>query len=308
MRLAVLDLGTNTFHLLVADRQKDRFVIVHNSKIAVKLGEGAIQHHWIAPRPFRRGLDALQAFEEKIRQYAPDRVVAYATSAIRGASNGHNFIRAAQRETGITIEVIQGSREAELIYLGVRQCIDMQEKFLIMDIGGGSTEFIIANNQKIFWKQSFDIGAARILELYTPSDPVKRKELEDIGQFLESKLVKLDAAIRRYPVDKLAGSSGSFETFAGMIGFTFHGKDLIRNMNSFKFNLSEYRKLSRTLLKSTREERLKMKGLIKMRVDMIVIATICTNFILRKHSIKEMYLSKYALKEGALWELIHSHP
>ena len=305
MRVAILDLGTNTFHLLIVDVVGKQFQILHKSKIAVKLGEGAIHHNWIAAKPFRRGLNALKGFAATIKEYKVKKVIAYATSAIRGAQNGNNFIQAAKKETGLRITVINGLREAELICYGVRQCISLERPFLIIDIGGGSTEFIIADSKKIFWKKSFDIGAARLLELFKPSDPINKNEVKEIENFLEKKLLPLKVALLKFPVDILVGSSGSFDTFAEMIGYRFKNKKIIQNVNSYKFDLNEYNELARLIIQSTNDLRLKMRGLIKMRVDMIVISTICTNYILHSFPIKEMYLSKYALKEGALWDSIN---
>jgi exopolyphosphatase/guanosine-5'-triphosphate,3'-diphosphate pyrophosphatase len=301
MRVAILDLGTNTFHLLIANVRGKTFKKIFKSKIVVKLGEGAIHHNWIAAKPFRRGIDALEQFKKSITEYKPQKVVAYATSAIRGAENGKKFISTAKEKTGININVISGDREAELIYFGVRQCVELDEyPVLIMDIGGGSTEFIIANDKKIFWKKSFDIGAARLLEVFNPSDPIKPDEVKLLEKFFDKELASLKAAVKKYPVTKLIGSSGSFDTFAEMAGYHFHDRNVIAKINSFKFDLNQIEILHKLILKSTLAERIHMKGLIKMRVDMIVVASICTNYILKKLKLKEMYLSKYALKEGAL--------
>ncbi len=305
VRIAILDLGTNTFHLLIADVVGKKFQILHKSKIAVKLGEGAIHHNWIAPKPFRRGINTLKGFASTIKEYKVKKKIAYATSAIRGAQNGVNFIQTAKKETGIQINIIDGLREAELICYGVRQCVQVDRPFLIIDIGGGSTEFIIADDKKIFWKKSFDIGAARLLELFRPSDPITTKEIKAIEAFLEEKLFPLKPALLKFPVDILVGSSGSFDTFAEMIGYRFKNKNIIKNVNSYKFDLNEFNELAGSIIRSNLNQRLKMKGLIKMRVDMIVVATICTNYILRSFPIKDMYLSKYALKEGALWDAIN---
>jgi len=102
----------------------------------------------------------------------------------------------------------------------------------------------------------------------------------------------------------MIGSSGSFETYAEMIGHRYHGKNLLRGTTHYRFNLSEYRRLHEGLLSSTIAQRAKMKGLISMRRDMIVLASVCTMFIIRKFKIREMMLSKYALKEGAMLDLI----
>jgi len=111
-------------------------------------------------------------------------------------------------------------------------------------------------------------------------------------------------AIKRYPAHSLIGSSGSFDTLAEMIGWKYHRKNILKNTETYQFNLKEYFLLHQMLLKSTTAERMKMRGLIKMRVDMIVLASICTNLILKKYHLNQLILSKSALKEGALWKAL----
>ena len=302
MKIAVLDLGTNTFHLLIVNVKSDgSFKKIFKSKIAVKLGEGSINEKIIAEIPFQRGINALKHYSEILAGYRPEKIVAYATSAIRSAKNGKKFIAAVKKKTGLSVQIISGAKEAELIYYGVRGSINMSdEKQLIMDIGGGSTEFIIANRNKIFWKKSFDIGASRLLDRFKPSDPIKSTEIKKLESYLSKILVPVDKALKKFPVRSLVGSSGSFDTFAEMIGWKYYRKDVLKNTETYFFNMKEYISLYKMLLESTTAERMKMKGLIKMRVDMIVLAAICTTLVLRKYNLKEMYVSKSALKEGAL--------
>ena len=306
MKLAILDLGTNTFHLLIVEVNRDRtYKKIFKSKIVVKLGEGAIQEKYIAEVPFTRGLNVLKHYAGIIEKHKADKTFAFATSGIRSAKNGKEFVSRVKNETGIKIEVIPGDREAELICYGVRGCVSMgEEKHLIMDIGGGSTEFIIANEKKIFWKQSFDIGASRLLETFKPSNPIINAEVKRLETFLIDVIKPLDIALKRFPVETLIGSSGSFDTLAEMSGWKFQKKDVLKNVTTFNFNLDEYFKLHEILLKSTMQQRMKMKGLIKMRVDMIVLASICTRLILDRYKLEKMILSKYALKEGALWQIV----
>ena len=170
-----------------------------------------------------------------------------------------------------------------------------------MDIGGGSIEFIIADNNKIYWKKSFDIGAARLLEMFRPSDPITDSEIFTVEKFLDKQLAPLSKAFNKFPVTKLVGSSGSFDTFAEMGGYRNMKGNVLEGKLRYKFNLNEFEELYKHVLYSTFNQRMNMKGLITMRVDMIVLAGICTNYILKKFNMREMHLSKYALKEGALY-------
>lgn len=306
IRVAVLDLGTNTFHLLITDVFPDKTKkTVFKSKMVVKLGEGGIHQNFISDRPFKRGIRALKHYSDIIDENEVNEVHAFATSAIRSATNGRDFTETAFRLTGIKINVIKGEEEARLICLGVRECIRLTDQpVLIMDIGGGSTEFIIADKNEIYARHSFNIGAARLLEIFKPSDPITSDQVKKVEKFLGDQLAELDESMKSRKVKCLIGSSGSFDTFAEMIGYRFHHRNVLKNSNSYQYELSEYCELHELLLHSTTGQRKRMKGLIKMRVDMIVLASICTKFILHRYEINEMALSKYALKEGALWEII----
>ena len=306
MKLAVLDLGTNTFHLLIAKVNPDHsFEILFRNRAVVKLGKGGISENRIADAPFKKGIKTIQHFNEQIKKLGNNKIFAFATSAIRSSTNGGEFVKKVKNETGIEIKIISGDEEAELIYYGVRQCVQMDERpALIMDIGGGSTEFIIANHTTVFWKQSFNIGAARLIDQFHLSDPILNKEMISIQRHLEKVLQPLNAAMDKFPVSKLIGSSGSFDTLAEMTSFRFRKRNMLKAKTSYQFNLVEYDKIHKWLLKSTTQMRMKAKGLIKMRVDMIVASSICTTYVLKKFMLKEMVQSKYALKEGALWKII----
>ena len=323
MRIAILDLGTNTFNIFIADlhpiKQMDRlsedtgkngsahFKKLYKSKIAVKLGEGGINTNVIAEAPFNRGIGALKMHKKRIKEFGVEKVIAVATSAIRSARNGMDFIRSAKEATGIEVEVISGGREAELIYYGVRSAVNMNNTpSLIIDIGGGSTEFIIGTSKEILWKHSFLLGAARLLEQFNPSDPITQEEIQQIEYHLEQNLQPLYDAIQKYPVTELIGSSGSFDSLAEMIGYHFYDADILKGKTEYEFNLNDCEKIYEMLRNSTTKERLSMKGLVRMRVDMIVVSVVFIRFIMRRLNLKKMRLSTYSLKEGVLWELMHS--
>ncbi len=310
-RIAILDLGTNTFHLLIADVYSNHtYKKIFKSKVVVKLGEGGIHDNFIAEGSFNRGINAIRHYSEIINKHAVDQVYSFATSAIRSARNGPEFVKSVLDETGIKLNVISGEEEARLIYMGVRQCMKMDDRpALIMDIGGGSTEFIIADKNSIYARHSFNIGAARLLGMFRPSDPVSNQEIRKIELFLEKQLAPLDTSMKKFNVQQLIGSSGSFDTFSEMIGYRFYNKNVLSNVNCYSIELSDYCELHEVLIHSNAEQRRSMKGLIRMRVDMIVLASICTRFVLERYRLNEMALSKFALKEGALWETIHTlHP
>lgn len=308
MKVAILDLGTNTFNIFIAELFPDKsFKKIYKSKIAVKLGEGGINSNHIEEKPFRRGIKALKQHRKTIKKFGVEKILAFATSAIRSASNGKDFIKAVKEKTGIEVQIISGDKEAELIYFGVRSAVKMNDlPSLIMDIGGGSTEFIIANKKEILWKQSFLLGAARLLEKFNPSDPIKKDEIQQIENYLEQELQPLYSAMKKIPAVELIGSSGSFDSLAEMIAYRFYDISILKGKTEYDFNFDDCEKMYEVILKSTTKERLHMKGLTKMRVDMMVVSAIFVDFIILRLGLKKMRLSKYSLKEGVLWELLNS--
>lgn len=304
MRIAIIDLGTNTFNLLIADiavGSKHRHV--YNTRVAVRLGEGGINKNFITPTAFERGVNAIMAYKQVIDNYKVEKTCAFATSAVRGASNGSDFVNRIKIETGIDVEVISGDREAELIYKGVREAVNIgNTPSLIIDIGGGSTEFIIATQDKVVWKYSFLLGVARIQEKFKTSDPITADEILRIEEHFEQELELLFAAVKKYPVKELIGSSGSFESLADMITSRFYKPDILNDKTEYEFNLNDVEQIHKDIVTLSREQRLKLPGLIEMRVDMIVIASIIVNFILKRISLTKMRLSTYALKEGFIAE------
>lgn len=306
MRIAVLDLGTNTFNLLVAEPLPGgRYAMLYNEKTPVRLGEGGINSGFITEAAFERGLRALAAFHEVIQSYNVSHIAAFGTSALRNASNGPQFIATALEQTGIRIELIDGNREAELIYQGVRDAVQLTENCsLIIDIGGGSTEFILANNSTIFWQQSFEIGAARLLERFQPSDPLQQAEEDAMRLYFDDVLAPLYAACALHPPTELIGSAGSFESLAEMIAHRFYTPDMLHGQTSYTFNFEQSELLYHELKRSTRAERTQMKGLIAMRVDMMVVSAILVQHVIEQLGLKQMRMSTYSLKEGAIRELL----
>lgn len=303
MTTAILDFGTNTFNLLIAERKERSFNILHSSKQPAKLGKGGIQSNRIAPDAFERGFVAIQNHMETIALYDVDEVRAFATSAIRNAANGEKFTEEVYRKFGFRVRVISGEREAELIYKGVRQAVSLNESHvMILDIGGGSIEFIICNIDGITWKHSFELGMARLMELFTLSDPITSEEIRALESYFMEKLAPLLEVVKKVKPHTLIGASGSFDTFHALIchrmrmeADPFHGREI---------SLKKYKKLHRLLIRSTAEQRRAMPGMEPVRVEMIVAASIFVSFVIRACQIKHLHHSEFALKEGVISELV----
>lgn len=306
MRIAVIDLGTNTFNLLIAELQSSKvFRIIYNTKLPVKLGKGSITTQQLMPDAMERGIVALEEFKTIIEKNEVEKMFAFATSAIREASNDGEFIKRAN-DLGIAINIISGEKEAELIYKGVQLSLNIGDTpALIMDIGGGSTEFIIANKHKLFWKKSFLLGVSRLLEKFNPSDPIHADEITQLESHFELILQPLFEVVQQFPVHELIGSSGSFDSYAEIVVNRFYTPEILTGKTEYVFNLNEVGVVFNELIHSGKEKRLQMKGLVEMRVDMIVMAALMTRFILKELQLTHMRLSTFSLKEGAMHEIMN---
>ena len=307
MRFAIIDLGTNTFNLLIAEKTGSDWKHVFNTKIAVKLGEGGMNESTIVEAAFQRGIQAMESHLETMKKWSVTKHHAFATSAIRSSSNGQEFVKAVKAATGISVEVIDGNREAELIHKGVVQTNWLSDKIdLIVDIGGGSTELILATEEKVLWKKSFDLGVSRLLERLKPSNPTSETDIQNLEKTLFEELTPLFEATENVEVHSLIGSSGSFDSVVEMIAARKDPDQEVNVMSEHHaISIEDFDWLYETLLPTTIEERLDFPGLVTMRAEMIVFSLIIIRFLLKKLEIKKLRHSAFALKEGALSELMN---
>ena len=305
-RVGVIDMGTNTFHLMLVDVSVDGFEIHKKIRRSVKIGAGGINKGFITPEAEERGLKALKEFKGTIDQEGVEMIFAIATSAIRNARNGQEIVERYYNETAIRIEVISGMEEAETIYYGVRKAVDLgSEKNLIMDIGGGSIEFIICDAQQEYWKQSFEIGGQRMVEKFHRRDPISLDEIHEQLAYLEDNLVELLAQTRIHEPQTLVGSSGTFDTLSDIFMFK-HQIPKSPDATEHPLTIEGFREIHNELIQKTREERLEIPGMVEMRVELIVVASVLIDFVVRKCNIKKIRVSSFALKEGILLKSIDS--
>lgn len=308
MTAAAIDLGTNTFHLIIARSTTGGMEVLYKTTVPVKLGEGRINEHIIIPEAFERGLVALEGFALTLAAYRPDVVKATATSAVRSASNGADFVQSALERTGIRIETISGDEEAEFIFKGVKATGLITSTSLVMDIGGGSTEFILCKAEEVIWKRSYEIGAARLMQGFFKSDPLSPADKTAIISHLDATLPDLLEICREHQPETLIGSAGAFESFSGMLQIqedpTLGLEDsTVLSVTSGSIDIAGYRILAERLVHSTHQERTDMPGLIPLRVDMIVIAALLVNYVLEHTSVMHISLSTNDLKMGVLYNL-----
>jgi exopolyphosphatase / guanosine-5'-triphosphate,3'-diphosphate pyrophosphatase len=169
-------------------------------------------------KPFDRGIKTFIELLKIARKYKAESIHAFATSAVRSSLNGPEFVKRILEKTGIIVQVLNGDTEAQYIYKGVKLALDdLPQPILIMDIGGGSTEFIIASENQVLWKRSFDLGAARLIQKFQPSDPLTPEQEKNLKEHFRDMLKPLNTQLKKHQVNTLIGCSGSFESLADMI-------------------------------------------------------------------------------------------
>jgi len=298
---AVIDLGTNTFHLLIAEHTDDGQInTIHRERIYVKLAESGIEKIDVAP--FQRGLDSMIHFSQIINdRYPSAQVKAFGTAALRTASNASDFISQIKAKSGIHVQAISGDEEAHLIYLGVSQVVDFHDHCdLIMDIGGGSVEFIIANQSGTQWAQSFQIGVAVLFHLFHKSDPISTEETTALNQHLSKILRPLTEALKRLPVKRLIGASGTFDVVE---------RNLVTNkvhLHRSTIDVADFFPLQHRIVQLTLKQRLALEKLPRSRADMVVVALLLIQHIIKATKVEQIIVSGYAMKEGILKELTES--
>lgn len=334
-RVAIIDCGTNTFNLLIKEKEEGKWKTLYKAKLPVKLGVGGFESNVLMPNRMARGIDALYTYKNVIDNFEVKDVRVFATSAVREASNGSDFVARVKKHLNFDIEVISGDREAELIFEGVVQTTgSLKEDYLIMDIGGGSTEFIYVRNQQCLWRKSYLLGVSRIHGLLKPASRINQDDIQRLRAHLTNELQDLISFLNEHPVSTLVGSSGSFDTLFDMYQFgVAEGASKIgeakgsvkgvvqdsskepsvkptllapfaesteRSMNLNEIPFSSYPSVHQWLMGSTLEERLAHPCIPQMRAEYMPLSTYLVKFILEHSTFNKMYQSEYALKEGVL--------
>ena len=303
-KIAIIDLGTNTFHLLMAEYQDNDFREIETLKKGVKLGKGSMNSGILTTQAMERGIECLIQFRSICRDRGIEKTIALATSAIREAENGKEFVRKAEESCGIEIRIIDGKREAELIHKGVNRAVPYGEGTdLILDIGGGSTEFILCHQDDLLFEKSYPLGATRIAENLSLKDPLKEKDVEQVESHLSEHLKDLTEACTQNPPQRLIGSSGAFETLKDITHLKF--KQPVENTAlNCPIRKEDFEEINREIVFSPRDRRLLIPGLTPLRADLMPTGCIIADWVRRTYSIPEMLYSRYSMAEGALVEYL----
>ncbi len=301
-QIAVIDLGTNTCNLLIAEYQDKSYQILYQGKEVVKLGKNGIDKNKLTEDGLERAILAIQKHQERIGNFNVSEIIIIATSAIREATNKDWFQQQIKANTGLELQIISGEKEAQLIFDGVKLAFGkIDDHSLILDIGGGSNEFILTKNNEPIWKQSFPLGMARIIEQIAPSNPITPEEIVQINEWFSSRLELLWEQMNNVQIPLLIGCSGAFDTLADIIDQTDPGtKTRIKQ----EVEMEDFNRIYEILIKSTTVERMGMKGMESIRIEMIVPSVLFIKLVIEHLKIKNIYQTDFALREGILYDRI----
>ena len=304
--LAAIDIGTNSFHLVIAEvnTETGRFKILGKEKEVVRLGSGSKDMKVLSNILMDRGIAVLKRFRTVADAFHAD-VRAIATSAVREAANGRDFFNRVRMETGIRMEIVTGSEEARLIYLGVIQALPVfHKKILLIDIGGGSTEFLIGEERSIHFSNSLKLGAVRLTECFFKSGTVSKKSIDECRKYVRGFLAPIVRDVKKQQFDVCIGTSGTINNLANIIRAS-RGEAIDLPLNNVSFSRIELHRAVDTILSSTTlSERENIKGMDPDRADIFPAGAIILEQIVLALGIKSITVSDYSLREGILLDRI----
>jgi exopolyphosphatase/guanosine-5'-triphosphate,3'-diphosphate pyrophosphatase len=309
--LAAIDIGTNSFHLVIAEADivTGRFHTLARDKEIVRLGSGSTDMKYIHEEAMVRGLGVLQRFSDLSHTYNAV-VRAIATSAVREALNRDEFIRRARIETGINIEIASGTEEARLIHLGVLQALPVvRKRLLLIDIGGGSTEILIAKGRRIYYSNSIKLGAVRLTQRFFPSGSLNKKSVLECRKYVQGMLVPVVRELRSHPFDIAIGTSGTISNLANILRVR-GSKTVDSSLNGFHVSCSDLSDIETEILSlPTSASRLRIPGLDPKRADIIPAGAILASVLFSELGLRELAISEFGLREGVLFDSIEKlHP
>ena len=300
-KIAAIDLGTNSFHVIVVEIMSDgSFRRIDDLKEMVVLAKEGIGRR-LSPQAMNRGLSALQKIKILCDSYQVDEILAYATSAIREAENGGVFIQRSIDQVGIKIRAIPGSMEAELIGYAVQHGLSLGEQAVLMvDIGGGSVEFILGNKNQFHFLNSLKIGVSRMTDYFKLNDPISPEQIDQINAYYKQNLLSVKEALSQWPSDQIIGSSGTMQNIALMIAAQ-QGLDVESlALNEWSFSREDFIDFYDSFIGLNRKERQRVPGLDEKRVDFINTGMILVRYLMEEFGVKSVRISTQALREGII--------
>lgn len=298
-KAAAIDLGSNTFHLVIFEKDSSGAIQeVYRKRHHVFLSKGGVKK--ISEESLGRAQKAILDFKNTLHSIQVDEIEIIGTAALRKASNGSELKAFIETKLNCSVQVISGKREAELIAKGVQW--ELQEKAkngLIMDIGGGSVEFIHLFKGKVNWLQSFPLGVGILFSEFPHEEPISAKDISSIKDYIEKGTAELFDYLKDHEISHLIGCSGSFELIPAIKEGNYPPAKSFDGIS-----LQDFHAIKEELFSKDIEARRNTPGLPPVRAELIIVAFILMDFIIQKLNISSISVSKYAVKEGLISEML----
>lgn len=308
MNLAAIDIGTNSIHMVIVHVNANMsFEILNQEKEMVKLGNGVFSTNHLSEEACRYGLDTIRRYVNLADQIGVEEIITAATSAIREARNGGDFLNEVVRETGISPKVISGKEEARLIFLAVRNAINLNgENAMVLDIGGGSTEAIVGNNQEILFRYSMQLGVRRLLDMFDGEGTFGSDAQSALESHIKHVAQEIIIQAKGFDFKRVIGTSGTIRTL-GEAAYLASGNKNVRSVNAEVVPLSALEKVTRKLLKLNAEKRANVNGINNKRADAIHLGGVLLTQLLSLSGVEEITLCDASLREGLIIDYLNRY-
>jgi exopolyphosphatase/guanosine-5'-triphosphate,3'-diphosphate pyrophosphatase len=305
MRIAAIDIGTNSIHMIVCRIRPDlSFEVIDGEKDMIRLGAGGLEGRTLPETNRAVAMQTLAKFRRLAESHGVDEIIAAATSAVREARNGADFISAVQRDVGIRVRVISGTEEARLIHQAAAYAIGIGPRpAVVIDIGGGSTEVTLGTAGRMQLGRSFRLGAIRLTERFAKSDPLERRDERRLVKHIHREAGAFVRQIVKRRFDRVIGTSGTILALGAMAAGRRPSDD-VRNLRVSARSLARLRK---DLVRRSLAERLKMPGLDPRRADLAVAGAVLVDTLLELLQAEELTLCDFALREGLVLEYVQKN-
>ena len=307
MRLAAIDIGTNSVHMIVVRVRPDfSFEVIDREKEMVRLGAGGLDGKKMTASAMSAALQALSKFERIARSHQVDEILAAATSATREAENGGEFLARIEQTTGIRARIITGTEEARLIHIAAVYGVDMPKTAVVIDIGGGSVEITRGAGPNVQFARSFKIGVIRLTERFVTTDPLSGRDERKMVKYIGEQVDRYLRHIVDAGYDRVIGTSGTIMSL-GVLAVAADKGIVPTETRNLRVPAKSIRRVRKSVVELDLEERLQMLGMDPRRADLSVAGAVLIDTLLRKLGADEITLCDLALREGLVLDYIHRH-
>ncbi len=311
--LAAIDLGTNSIHMVVVSIEPTlpTFSIITREKDTVRLGDRDPETGELKPEVMARAIASLERFQEIAKSLNAQSIIAVATSAVREAPNGRDFLQQVETQLGLSVDLISGQEEARRIYLGVLSGMEFNNQpHIIIDIGGGSTELILGDSHEPRSLSSTKIGAVRLTAEFVTTDPIGNAEFQFLQAYvrgmLERPIEELQPHLQPDELPRLVGTSGTIETLATILAREKLGT-VPSPLSGYELSIKDLRELVNRLRKLNNAERAAIPGMSERRAEIILAGAVILQEAMTLLGVELLVVGERSLREGVIvdWMLTH---